>query len=60
MISEKIKKQIEDLQIDEDMKKLMLRILEEEDKGIYKFKDLYDKLVNEYIEKEEEKGDNND
>ena len=36
----------------------MLKILEIEDKGTYKYKEAYDKLINEYIEKQKE--DEND
>lgn len=50
MISDKIKSQIKELKISDDLKKLLIRILEEEDKGTYKYKELYDKLVTEYIE----------
>ena len=55
MISEKIKKEINALSISDELKQLMLKILEEEDKGNYKYKDTFDKLVNEYLEDEEEK-----
>ena len=53
MISEKIKKEINALSISVEIKQLMLKILEEEDKGNYK--DTFDKLVNKYLEDEEEK-----
>lgn len=55
MISEKIKKEINALSISVEIKQLMLKILEEEDKGNYKYKDTFDKLVNKYLEDEEEK-----
>ena len=55
MISEKIKKEINELSISVELKQLMLKILEEEDKGNYKYKDTFDKLVNKYLEDEEEK-----
>ena len=55
MISEKIKKEINKLSISVELKQLMLKILEEEDKGNYKYKDTLDKLVNKYLEDEEEK-----
>ncbi len=58
MISDKIKKQINDLDVSESLKELMLKILEIEDKGTYKYKEAYDKLINEYIEKQKE--DEND
>ena len=50
MISEKIKKEINELSISVELKQLMLKILEEEDKGNYKYKDTFDKLVNKYLE----------
>ena len=55
MISEKIKKEINKLSISVELKQLMLKILEEEDKGNYKYKDTFDKLVNKYLEDEEGK-----
>ena len=42
----------------DDFKKLMLTILEQEDRGNHRYKEDYIKLVNDYIEKE--KGDTND
>lgn len=48
-ISEKIRSKIAMLDESEDLKKLMLCILEEEDKGNYRFKDTYERLVNEYL-----------
>jgi hypothetical protein len=50
-ISEKIKNQIQQLDATEDFKELMLSILTEEDKGNFRFKDTYEKLINEYIQK---------
>lgn len=50
-ISEKIKNQIQQLDTTEDFKELMLSILTEEDKGNFRFKDTYEKLINEYIQK---------
>ena len=55
MISEKIKKEINELSISVELKQLMLKILGEEDKGNYKYKDTFDKLVNKYLEDEEGK-----
>ncbi len=49
-ISEKIKEQIDVLEVQKDFKDLMIAILTEEDKGNFRFKDTYEKLVNEYIE----------
>ncbi|MBQ8898480.1 MAG: hypothetical protein IJY86_08365 [Clostridia bacterium] len=50
-ISEKIIAQINNIDADEEFKELMLSILEEEDKGNFRFKDTYEKLVNDYLEK---------
>lgn len=49
MISEKIKQQINELPETDEIKHLMLKILEEEDRGIYKYKDALDKLIKEFI-----------
>lgn len=57
-ISEKIKSKIGSLNMPDDFKKLMLTILEQEDRGNHRYKEDYIKLVNDYIEKE--KGDTND
>lgn len=48
-ISEKIQEKIRNLSDDEKLKELMLSILAEEDKGNYRFKDTYEKLVNAYL-----------
>ena len=48
-ISEKIQEKIRTLPDDEKLKKLMLAILTEEDKGNFRFKDTYEKLVNAYL-----------
>ena len=53
-ISAKIVTQICTLDVDENFKALMLSILAEEDKGNFRFKDTYEKLVNEYLSKKEE------
>ena len=49
-ISEMIKEQIDALEVQKDFKALMIAILTEEDKGNFRFKDTYEKLVNKYIE----------
>lgn len=54
-ISEKIIAQINNIDADEEFKELMLAILAEEDKGNFRFKDTYEKLVNDYLEKKEAK-----
>ena len=48
-ISEKIQEKIRTLPDDEKLKKLMLAILTEDDKGNFRFKDTYEKLVNAYL-----------
>lgn len=48
-ISEKIQEKIRNLPDDEKLKELMLAILAEEDKGNFRFKDTYEKLVNAYL-----------
>ena len=48
-ISEKIQEKIKNLPDDEKLKDLMLAILTEEDKGNFRFKDTYEKLVNAYL-----------
>lgn len=50
-VSKKIQNEIEKLQKDENLKKLMLEILELESKGLYNFKAKYDELIKNYIEK---------
>ena len=54
-ISEKIIAQINSIDVDEEVKQLMLYILAEEDKGNFRFKDTFEKLINDYIEKKEAK-----
>ena len=49
-ISEKIIAQINSIDTDDEFKELMLLILSEEDKGNYRFKDTYEKMINEYLE----------
>lgn len=57
-ISEKIRNKITALEVSDDLKKLMLDILTEEDKGNHRFKETYERLVNEYLKTKE--GDNHD
>lgn len=54
-ISEKIIAQINGIDADEEFKELMLSILAEEDKGNFRFKEAYEKLINDYLGKKEEK-----
>ncbi len=49
-ISEKIKQKIEKLdEKDEDFKKLLLDILEEESKGDFRYKERFENIINEYL-----------
>lgn len=57
-ISEKIRSKILNLDESEEMKKLMLAILTEEDKGNHRFKDTYERLVVDYLKRKD--GDGND
>lgn len=59
-ISNKIIKHIKALDEDDSMKKLMLDILKEEDKGVYKFKEKYISLINKYLESSGKKDLKND
>lgn len=57
-ISKKITEQINAINADDDFKALMTSILNEEDKGNHRFKETYEKLIMDYIEKRGE--DKND
>ena len=57
-ISEKIFEKIVALDVPEDLKLLMLAILEEEDKGNHRFKETYERLVIDYLK--EMDGDSDD
>lgn len=58
-ISKKITEQIFSLtDVDDSFKELMLAILEIEDKGTHRYKEPYDKLINNYLIKKE--GNKND
>lgn len=59
-ISKKILDQIEKLEADQKTKELLLAILNEEDKGNYKFKDTYEKLITSYLETKVKGDENND
>ena len=52
-ISEKIIKQIKDMPLEENMKELIIEVLEKEDEGLGKYKEVYEKIINDYIKKEE-------
>ena len=49
-ISKKIEKEVEKLDKKESFKELMLKILDEESKGLFAFKVKYDELIKKYIE----------
>lgn len=59
-ISEKIRNKIIALDEPEDLRKLMLCILSEEDKGNHRFKDTYERLVNEYLKAKDGDSDDQD
>ena len=59
-ISKKILDQIEKLEADQKTKELLLAILNEEDKGNYKFKDTYEKLITSYLDTKDTGDENND
>lgn len=49
-ISEKIIKEIEELNVSEDEKQLMLNLLNIEDEGVYQYVSPYEKHIKQYIE----------
>ena len=53
-ISEKILKQVETAKASEDEKKLMLAILQIEDKGSFRYTDDYEKIIKDYVNDHEE------
>ena len=55
-ISEKIVARIKQSTYDKNFKELMLQILEETNKGNYRYKEAYKKLVDDYIENIEKEG----
>ena len=59
-ISEKIVQRIKNSKNDDDFKKLMLNILNEEDMGNHQFKRAYEKYVNDYLEANKESEDSKD
>lgn len=59
-ISEKILEKIQQLDDTDELKRLMISILTEEDKGNHRFKETYEKLVNEYLKEKDGDGDDQD
>lgn len=59
-ISEKILEKIQQLDDTDELKRLMISILTEEDKGNHRFKETYEKLVNEYLKEKDGDGDGQD
>ena len=57
-ISEIIVTKIEQLDDEREFKDLLISILTEEDKGNFRFKNVYENLINEYLKKKED--DSND
>ena len=54
-ISNKIIDRINKLNADTELKKVMYKILEAEDRGIHWYKDEYEKYVKEYLKQEKER-----
>ncbi|MDE5617255.1 MAG: hypothetical protein K2I36_00165 [Ureaplasma sp.] len=59
-ISEKIVLRIKNSKNDDDFKKLLLNILNEEDMGNHQFKRTYEKYVNDYLDVKKESEDSKD
>lgn len=53
-ISEKIMNQINKIDAPNDFKELMLAVLAEEDKGNFRFKEAYERLINDYLKAKED------
>ena len=53
-ISEKIMNQIKKIDAPNDFKELMLAVLAEEDKGNFRFKEAYERLINDYLKAKED------
>ena len=47
-------KQISKIDAPDDFKELMLAVLTEEDKGNFRFKEAYERLINEYLNAKED------
>lgn len=56
-ISEIIVTKIEQLDDEQDFKDLLISILTEEDKGNFRFKNVYENLINEYLKRKEDDSD---
>lgn len=54
-ISEKIIARVNKIDADDDFKDLLISILAEEDKGNFRFKDSFERMVNDYLGRKEEK-----
>lgn len=57
-ISKKIIDKVNSLEQDEDFKKLVLDILNEEDKGNHRYKEKYEQIIEEYLNNSKEKDEN--
>lgn len=57
-ISRRIRDQVEKLDVNRNMKDLMLDILAAESRGTGRYKGLYDKKIQQYLEKKSNKGGN--
>ena len=60
-VSKKIENEIKKLDETDEIKEIMMEILEEESKGLYNWKKKYEAIIDEYIKKNVlgEKNDNN-
>ena len=56
-ISEIIVTKREQLDDEQDFKDLLISILTEEDKGNFRFKNVYENLINEYLKRKEDDSD---
>ena len=55
-ISKRIIKEIKQLDTDNNIKKLIISILEEQDSGLFRYKDKYEELIDQYLSNKK-KGD---
>ena len=51
-ISKKIHEQLNKECKDEELRSILLDILEHEDKGTHRYKEVYEKIISNYIDKE--------
>ena len=56
-VSKRIEDQVQKLDVNRSMKRLMLDILDAESKGSSKYKTIYDKKIEDYVNKNDKKGE---